>query len=182
MKPGIASGSIFRKKGHQIEGIVKKADREDIRNHRPIRLLSALDLLEISPLYPSSAEEAVDNVESNTVLSALTDQGVDASYCPSLASLKFVRVIRYDMLQREEMAKKYDHVLQIAGVPKHQRSYIRAELTRALPPHSTWNKLDRGDIENELLSNNTLLEIFLQLYYHDFVIFDYDFPTPQYTQ
>ncbi|KAK6733088.1 hypothetical protein RB195_017073 [Necator americanus] len=86
------------------------------------------------------------------------------------------------MLQREEMAKKYDHVLQIAGVPMQQRSYIRAEFMGSLPPHATWNKTDRVDIENKLLSSTNLLGIFLQLYYHDFVIFGYDFPTPKYTQ
>ncbi|KAK6737227.1 hypothetical protein RB195_019738 [Necator americanus] len=103
-------------------------------------------------------------------------------YCSSFPFLKFVRVIRHDILQREEMAKTYDSLFKIAGVPMQQRSYIRSELTGGLPPHATWNKADRIDIQNELLSNNTLLEIFLQLYYHDFVIFGYDFPTPRYTQ
>ncbi|KAK6733090.1 hypothetical protein RB195_017074 [Necator americanus] len=103
-------------------------------------------------------------------------------HCCSPTSLKFVRMIRYDMLHREEMAKNYDHVLQIAGVPMLQRSYIGSEFVRILPPHSTWNKANRVDIENKLLSNNSLFEIFLQLFYYDFAIFGYDFPKPRYTE
>ncbi|KAK6733081.1 hypothetical protein RB195_017069 [Necator americanus] len=51
----------------------------------------------------------------------------DRGYCPSLTSLKFARMFRYDILQREEMVKKYDQLFKTAGVSMLQRSYIRSE-------------------------------------------------------
>ncbi|CAJ0588094.1 unnamed protein product [Cylicocyclus nassatus] len=102
-------------------------------------------------------------------------------YCGTQQFLNSMHTIHLDMSNKERMAEKYDEILTLANVTKQQRLYIRTELLRELPSYATWNQKGRTDVENELLSNATLLELFLQLYLHDFMIFKYDFPTPHST-
>lgn len=45
-----------------------------------------------------------------------------------------------------------------------------------LPVHSTSDSEERNEVENELLSSSQLLRMFVELYYYDFVVFDYEFP------
>ncbi|KAK6761574.1 hypothetical protein RB195_022589 [Necator americanus] len=115
MKPYLQKERIPDQRKTSLTVLIhKKGDREDLRNYRPIRLLSVpasraswippgvqllgphldrveghRDLPRIPPalvLTFVDYEKAFDSVERNAILSALVDQGVHASYVRTLAN------------------------------------------------------------------------------------------------
>ncbi|EYB90096.1 hypothetical protein Y032_0223g2653 [Ancylostoma ceylanicum] len=97
-------------------------------------------------------------------------------YCDLEKSFNLMHVIRYDMREREKLVSDFNSVLHRARVPFIQRNYISRELLKKLPVHSTSNSKERYEVEKELLSNPQLLMMFVELYYYDFIVFDYKFP------
>ncbi|EYC30948.1 hypothetical protein Y032_0004g1869 [Ancylostoma ceylanicum] len=99
-------------------------------------------------------------------------------YCNFKENLSNYNIIRYE--EGENRTKKYsddvDVIFQKAGVPEYIREEIQKEIRDERTVHVTADSEDRIKAEQTLLSNRTLLTILTQIYYYDFIVFDFKLP------
>ncbi|VDO82143.1 unnamed protein product [Heligmosomoides polygyrus] len=76
-----------------------------------------------------------------------------------------------------KMATEMNKILTHAGSPSSLRSEITDAILVGRSHHSTFSSKHRRRAEHELYSNKTLLHIITELYYYDFLIFDFAWPT-----
>ncbi|KAL6733791.1 hypothetical protein Aduo_004408 [Ancylostoma duodenale] len=75
-----------------------------------------------------------------------------------------------------KMATDFDTLFEKAGVPSHEREVVRSELLKGSTHHSTHGSQEALDVRDLLLSNEDMLAKIIEIYYHDFIEFDFPFP------
>ncbi|WKY07518.1 hypothetical protein Q1695_007185 [Nippostrongylus brasiliensis] len=75
------------------------------------------------------------------------------------------------------LAAQFNSIFRDAGVPENIRNEIHKEMLVGRTHHSTFGNEVRGELERTLMNNVTLLTEVVQLYYYDFVLFDYELPS-----
>ncbi|KHJ94467.1 hypothetical protein OESDEN_05603 [Oesophagostomum dentatum] len=96
-------------------------------------------------------------------------------YCNLKESINQMRFIQFDQHYRWKLAADIDEVLRSAGVPSKQREYVRQQVYQELPVHSTANNTKRREVELAL-SDPKIADLFIEIYYYDFIVFDFKFP------
>ncbi|WKY09859.1 hypothetical protein Q1695_002314 [Nippostrongylus brasiliensis] len=76
----------------------------------------------------------------------------------------------------QETAKNFNDIFKRAKVPKKLRKEIRSEMLVGKTKHSTFGSSERESARQTLMSNKTLLTQVTELYYYDFIVFDFQLP------
>ncbi|EYB90906.1 hypothetical protein Y032_0212g2229 [Ancylostoma ceylanicum] len=98
-------------------------------------------------------------------------------YCDFRNHLHDYAIIKYSPGKEDpETAAAIDELFEEAGVPSHERETIGRELPKGPTLHSTRGTGEVLRIREQLLSNEDLLKKVIEIYYHDFVVFDFPFP------
>ncbi|RCN26418.1 hypothetical protein ANCCAN_27856 [Ancylostoma caninum] len=74
------------------------------------------------------------------------------------------------------MATDFDTLFEKAGVPSHEREAVRSELLKGSTHHTTRGSKAALYVRDLLLSNEDVLATLIEIYYHDFIEFDFPFP------
>ncbi|KHJ94466.1 hypothetical protein OESDEN_05602 [Oesophagostomum dentatum] len=86
-----------------------------------------------------------------------------------------MRFIQYNQQYRWNLAADIDEVLRTAGVPPKQREYVRQQVYQELPVHSTAKNERRTEVEHAF-RNPRIANLFVEIYYYDYIVFDFKFP------
>lgn len=103
-------------------------------------------------------------------------------FCGFKDDLRSFKFINYgnsgsDLLK---MADDYDRLLEYANVERSIREEIKKELLVGKVRHSTYLSESRSVAQKAIFSNKTLMNILMEIYYYDFIIFNYSFPNPNF--
>ncbi|KAL6742183.1 hypothetical protein Aduo_015360 [Ancylostoma duodenale] len=99
-------------------------------------------------------------------------------YCDFKEHIHDYVYIRYGNHSNGElgMVSQLHDVLKHAGIPQNLLTDIIESMLDGKSHHSTFFTDYRRMAANELYSNHTLLRMVMELYYYDFIIFDYPIP------
>ncbi|WKY10843.1 hypothetical protein Q1695_002862 [Nippostrongylus brasiliensis] len=99
-------------------------------------------------------------------------------YCDFKDYLKYFHFIKYGNggLGTKLVAEEYDKVLNLAKVPRDIRDEVKKELLVGRVKHSTFFTSQRMELENYIYSNQTLMTMLVEIYFYDFIIFNFEFP------
>ncbi|WKY03219.1 hypothetical protein Q1695_004733 [Nippostrongylus brasiliensis] len=75
-----------------------------------------------------------------------------------------------------QVAEKFREIFKKAQLPEHMRQKIYDEMMIGRTHHSTFDSDARRSVEEKLMNNKALLLKLTQLYYYDFVLFDFKMP------
>ncbi|ETN86611.1 hypothetical protein NECAME_16252 [Necator americanus] len=74
------------------------------------------------------------------------------------------------------LAKNHEMIYEKAGVPEELRRTIYTELLVGSTPHSTSGTAVKAEARNTLTANSSLLLRVTQMYYYDFIAFNFRLP------
>ncbi|EYC09499.1 hypothetical protein Y032_0060g3153 [Ancylostoma ceylanicum] len=99
-------------------------------------------------------------------------------YCDFRDHLRNYTIIKYASGKEGylKMATDFDMLFERAGVPLHEREAVRSELLKGSTHHTTRGSQAALYVRDLLLSNEDVLAKVIEIYYHDFVEFDFPFP------
>uniref|UniRef100_A0AC35U2A6 Sulfotransfer_1 domain-containing protein n=1 Tax=Rhabditophanes sp. KR3021 TaxID=114890 RepID=A0AC35U2A6_9BILA len=91
---------------------------------------------------------------------------------------KRYNIIKYtsDRSQLPRILSEFNDVLKSASVPSSSRQFLISQFNHTSTRHTTVNSSSRKSIESELYNSPHLLKKLYQMFYYDFVLFDYDIP------
>ncbi|WKY08829.1 hypothetical protein Q1695_001758 [Nippostrongylus brasiliensis] len=99
-------------------------------------------------------------------------------YCDFKEHLRDYTVIRYVNSASDSISNAVElfNVLLHAGVPREYCREILTSMSVGKSHHSTQRTDAREKAEQQLYSNRTLLSILINIYYYDFILFDFKLP------
>ncbi|WKX96239.1 hypothetical protein Q1695_012579 [Nippostrongylus brasiliensis] len=97
-------------------------------------------------------------------------------YCNFGKTLASSYIVFYSNRKRFQVAQEIDKVLSAQEIPAEDRSYVRKQLLQRLPSHSTATNHTRKTIEQKFFHNRENLELFLDIYFFDYIAFKFELP------
>ncbi|KHJ96997.1 hypothetical protein OESDEN_03030, partial [Oesophagostomum dentatum] len=97
-------------------------------------------------------------------------------YCNFKNSFDNYIIIMYEEGDNVKLAGMLDNVFKRAGVSGELRTVISEELLVGGTPHKTAGSVHRYQARRTLFEDKELLTLVVQMYYYDFVVFDYSLP------
>ncbi|WKY10842.1 hypothetical protein Q1695_002862 [Nippostrongylus brasiliensis] len=99
-------------------------------------------------------------------------------YCnfkDELLSYKFIKYVA-GPAGTQELARQYDKLFEFSRVEQCLRQEVEKELLVGRVFHSTFLSANRTATERQFYSNQTLIDMLTQIYFYDFIVFDFPFP------
>ncbi len=96
--------------------------------------------------------------------------------CDLKRDLSNYTFLKYDSRNMTGFYVSLYAVLESQGVDQYRRDFIRDQMI-SRPDHSTIETAERKFFEERLRSSVYLQELIIKMYFYDFVIFGFDFPS-----